>query len=42
VSDIKLFRLNKAGVDELQSSSVTLEKSLHTLIGKNLESLLVS
>ncbi|MFZ2657714.1 MAG: hypothetical protein WAX69_22465 [Victivallales bacterium] len=36
MSDIKLFKLNKAGVEELQSSSVSLEKSLQTLIEKNL------
>jgi hypothetical protein len=42
MADIKLFRLDAAagGVQELQGTSVQLEKSLQTLIEKNLEKLL--
>jgi predicted transport protein len=41
MADIKLFRLNgPSGVQELQGTSVQLEKSLQTLIEKNLEKLL--
>lgn len=40
MSDIKLFRLKKDGVEEFEASSVSLEKSLQTLIEKNLETLL--
>lgn len=37
MSDIKLFRLDRTGVTELRSGSVALEKSLQTLIERNLE-----
>lgn len=40
MSDIKLFRIKNGSVQELIGSSVTLEKSLQTLIENNLESLL--
>lgn len=41
MADIKLFRLDAAGgVQELQGTSVQLEKSLQTLIESNLEALL--
>jgi predicted transport protein len=40
MADIKLFRLDSAsGVQELQGTSVQLEKSLQTLIERNLEKL---
>jgi predicted transport protein len=37
MSDIKLFRLEKKGVVEIEGTSVNLEKSLQTLIEQNLE-----
>jgi len=40
MSDIKLFRLQEAGVQELDRRSVSLEKSLQTLIERNLDALL--
>lgn len=40
MSDIKLFKLGKKGVEELQGNSVALEKSLQSLIEKNLEAFL--
>jgi RecB family endonuclease NucS len=40
MSDIKLFRLEKGTVVELEGTSVGLEKSLQTLIEENLEALL--
>jgi len=40
MSDLKLFRIGRSGVTQLQGSSVTLEKSLQTLMEKNLETLL--
>lgn len=40
MSDIKLFRLKKSGVEELNGSSVALEKSLQSLIEKHLEAFL--
>lgn len=40
MADIKLFRLGASGAQELQGTSVQLEKSLQTLIEKNLEDLL--
>jgi predicted transport protein len=40
VSDIKLFRLDGAQVEELPSSSVAVEKSLQTLIERHLETFL--
>lgn len=40
MSDIKLFRLDRSGVVELEGKSVAVEKSLQTLIDANLEPLL--
>lgn len=40
MSDIKLFRLKKTSVEEIQGSSVALEKSLQSLIEKHLEAFL--
>jgi hypothetical protein len=40
MGDIKIFRIQEAGVHELEGTSVELEKSLQTLIEGNLESLL--
>ncbi|MFC1511626.1 DUF5655 domain-containing protein [Candidatus Latescibacterota bacterium] len=40
MSDIKLFHLNKNTISELEGKSVALEKSLQSLIEKNLETLL--
>ena len=40
MSDIKLFRINGGGVDQLKAETVALEKSLQTLIEKHLEALL--
>jgi hypothetical protein len=40
MSDIKLFRLDRSGVVELEGKSVAVEKSLQTLIDENLEPLL--
>lgn len=40
MSDLKLFRIGDARVKELESRSIVLEKSLQTLIEKNLESML--
>jgi predicted transport protein len=40
MSDIKLFRLGTASVDELRGESVQIEKSLQIVFEKNLESLL--
>jgi predicted transport protein len=40
MGDIKLFRINKENVYELQGLSVAVEKSLQTLIEKHLESFL--
>jgi len=40
MSDLKLFRLTKNAVEELDRRSVGLEKSLQTLIEQNLEDLL--
>ena len=40
MSDLKLFRLTKNAVEELDRKSVDLEKSLQTLIEQNLEALL--
>ena len=41
MSDIKLFQINSKGVSELRGSAMTLERSLQTLIEKNMESFLV-
>ncbi len=40
MSDIKLFRLDNDGVCELEGRSLALEKSLQTLMERNLETLL--
>ncbi len=40
MSDIKLFRLGVGGVQELGGESVAVEKSLQTLMERNLEPLL--
>lgn len=40
MSDLKLFRIAPQGATELQGSAVALEKSLQTLIERNLEPLL--
>ncbi len=40
MSDIKLFRLGNGGVQSLGAESVAVEKSLQTLMEKNLDSLL--
>ena len=40
MSDIKLFQINSKGVSELRGSAMTLERSLQTLIEKNMESFL--
>jgi predicted transport protein len=40
VADVKLFRLLDGSVEEIPGSSVALEKSLQTLIEKNLEAFL--
>ncbi len=40
MSDIKLFRTHGSHVTELEGKSVTLEKSLQTLIESNLEAFL--
>lgn len=40
MSDIKLFKLANGGVEELQASSVALEKSLQILIERHLEAFL--
>lgn len=40
MSDIKLFRIAPEGVSELKGHSLALEKSLQTLMEKNLDSLL--
>jgi predicted transport protein len=40
VSDIKLFRLDSPGVVEIAGQSVVIEKTLQTLIEKNLEAFL--
>lgn len=40
MSDIKIFKTDKTGVIELKGNSVALEKSLQTLIEKNLETFL--
>lgn len=40
MSDIKLFKIQIAGVAEVQSDSVALEKSLQSLIENNLETIL--
>jgi len=37
MGDIKLFRFNNTGVDELEGHSVAIEKSLQILIEKNLK-----
>lgn len=41
MSDIKLFRVGAEGARELAGTSVALEKTLQTLIERNLEMLLV-
>ena len=40
MSDMKLFRIGKAEVQEIQGSSLNLEKSLQTLLERNLEAFL--
>jgi predicted transport protein len=40
MSDIKLFRIDSSGVDQLKAETVALEKSLQKLIEKHLEALL--
>lgn len=40
MSDIKLFNLKESGVQELQGSSMALEKSLQSLLENNLETFL--
>ena len=40
MSDVKLFRMGSAEVEELSGQSVPIEKSLQTLFEKNLEALL--
>ena len=40
MSDIKLFRVEKTRVTELEAKSVTIEKSLQNLIEKKLEDFL--
>lgn len=40
MSDIKLFRTDRAAVDELRGSAATLERSLQTLIERNMETFL--
>ena len=40
MSDIKLFRTDSASVTELRGSAVALEKSLQTLIERNMEAFL--
>src|SRR4051812_31930795 len=40
MSDIKLFQIGTGGVTELKGTSVQLERSLQTLIEKNLETIL--
>jgi predicted transport protein len=40
MSDLKLFRVGSDGVTELEGASVALEKSLQTLIERNLEAFL--
>lgn len=40
MGDIKLFRLVSSGVEELNGYTVTVEKSLQTLMERNLEALL--
>ncbi len=40
MSDIKLFQFGEAGVTELSGSAMALEKSLQTLIEKNMEAFL--
>ncbi len=40
MSDIKIFRLESSGAIELKGQSVALEKSLQTLIEKNLNTFL--
>lgn len=40
MSDIKLFRINKGSVKELQGQSVAIEKSLQDLIENNMEAYL--
>ncbi|WP_068787148.1 DUF5655 domain-containing protein [Paenibacillus phocaensis] len=40
MGDIKLFRLNDGGVEELHGQTVTIEKSLQTLMERHLEALL--
>jgi hypothetical protein len=39
VSDLKLFRLDAGTATELPSASVALEKSLQTVIERNMETL---
>ena len=40
MGDIKLFRLNKSKAEELTGKSATIEKTLQTLVEKNLETFL--
>ena len=40
MGDIKLFRIKKTNVEELQGTAVALEKSLQTLLEQNLEACL--
>ncbi len=40
MGDIKLFQIGSPGVKEIQGHSIVLERSLQTLIEKNLETLL--
>ena len=40
MSDLKLFRMAKSGINEIHSESVELEKSLQSLIEANLETIL--
>ena len=40
MGDIKLFRLKNSNADELTGKSATIEKSLQTLVEKNLETFL--
>lgn len=37
MSDLKLFRINEAGAQELQSSASSLEKPLQDMIERNMD-----
>lgn len=40
MSDIKLFRINNKGVDELEGRSAAVEKSIQNLLERHLEDFL--